>query len=94
MVREAGRSIIKKLPVRTTWGEIKQGLCDVFGEANPRDLAFDRLVNYKPRDKGLGEIATDIITKASKATDDVEMLRKLGIKAFLQAVPESIGREL
>ena len=42
----------------------------------------------------MGEIAADIITKAAKATDDVAMQAKLGLKAFLKAIPESIGREL
>ena len=52
------------------------------------------MINYKPGQKGLGEIATDILVKASKATDDAEMQLKLGLKAFLKAVPESIGRDL
>ena len=94
LVGEAGRSIIKKLPPRSTWNQIKQELVDVLGEANPRERAFDRLVHYKTSDKGLGEIAVDIMTKASKATDDVEMQHKLGLKAFLQGIPESISKEL
>ena len=32
--------------------------------------------------------------KASKATDDAEMQLKLGLKAFMKAVPEIIGRDL
>ena len=42
----------------------------------------------------MGEIAADIFTKAARATDDVAMQAKLGLKAFLKAIPESIGREL
>ena len=57
-------------------------------------MAFEELVSYKPGEKGLGEIAADILTKASRATDDAEMQHKLGLKAFLKAVPEGIGREL
>ena len=52
------------------------------------------MLQYKPKDKGFGEIAADIITKAARATDDVAMQAKLGLKAFLKAIPESIGREL
>ena len=52
------------------------------------------MLQYKPKDKGLGEIAADIITKADRATDDVSMQAKLRLKAFLKAIPESIGREL
>ena len=42
----------------------------------------------------MGEIAADIITKAARATEDVHMQARLGLKAFLKAIPESIGREL
>ena len=94
LVGEAGRSIIKKLPPRSTWDQIRAELCAVLGESDPRENAFSSLMNYKPSDKGLGQIATDIMTKASKATDDLDMQTKLGIKAFLRAVPDSIGREL
>ena len=94
LVGEAGRSIIKKLPRTATWDEVKRELCDVLGEADPKERAIEGLLQYKPKDKGLGEIAADIITKAARATDDVAMQAKLGLKAFLKAIPESIGREL
>ena len=42
------------------------------------------MLQYKPKDKGLGEITADIITKAARATDDVAMQDKLGLKAFLR----------
>ena len=94
LVGEAGRSIIRKLPHTTTWDEIQKELCDVLGETDPKDRAIEGLLQYKQRGKWLGEIAADIITKAGKATDDVDMQAQLGLKAFLKAVPESIGREL
>ena len=70
---EAGRSIIKKLPSAATWDEVKRELCDVLGEAVPKERAIEGLLQYKPKDKGLGKIAADIITKAARATDDVAM---------------------
>ena len=91
---EAGRSIIRKLPHTATWDEIQKELCNVLGETDPKDRAIEGLLQYKPRGKGLDEIAADIITKAVKATDDVAMQAQLGLKAFLKAVPESIGHEL
>ena len=94
LVGEAGRSIIKKLPRTATWEEVKRELCDVLGEADPKERAIEGLLQYKPKDKGLGEIAAVIITKAARATDDVDMQANLGLKAFLKAIPESIGREL
>ena len=39
-------------------------------------------------------MATDIMAKAAIATNDVDLQMQLGLKAFLQAVPRSIGREL
>ena len=94
LVGEAGRSIIRKLPAGSTWDQVKGELLNVLGEANPRDRAFDQLLHYKPGDKGLGEIAADIIAKASLATDDLDAQNRLGIKAFLSAVPLSISKEL
>ena len=91
---EAGRSIIKKLPRDATWDEVKRELCNVPGEADPKERAIEGLLQYKPKDKGLGEIAADIITKAARATDDVAMQAKLGLKASLKVIPESIGCEL
>ena len=94
LVGEAGRSIIQKLPLRATWNEIKQELCDVLGESDPKARAFEVLTHYKPKGKGLGEIAADIIAKAAIATDDIDMQTQLGLKAFLKSIPEGIGREL
>ena len=94
LVGEAGRNIIKKLPQASTWDQVKAELYNVLGETNPRDRAFDQLLSYKPGGKGMGEIATDIMTKASVATDDLDAQNRLGLKAFLSAIPLSISREL
>ena len=91
---EAGRSIIRKLPHTATWDEIQKELCDVLGETDPKDRAIEGLLQYKPRDIGLGGIAADIIAKAARGTDDVDMQARLGLKAFLKVVPEGIGCEL
>ena len=91
---EAGRSIIRKLPRTATWDEVKRELCDVLGEADPKERAIEGLLKYKCKDIGLGGIAADIIAKVARATDDVDMRARLGLKAFLKVVPESIGREL
>ena len=47
-----------------------------------------------PKVKAWGEMATDIMAKASLATSDADLQVQLGLKAFLQAVPRNIGREL
>ena len=47
-----------------------------------------------PKSKGLGEMASDIMTKAAIATHDADLQTQLGHKASLQAVPRNIGREL
>ena len=39
-------------------------------------------------------MASDIMSKAAIATNDADLQTQLGLKAFLQAVPRSIGREL
>ena len=39
-------------------------------------------------------MVTDIMAKASLATSDADLQVQLGLKAFLQAVPRNIGREL
>ena len=94
LVGEAGNSIIEKLPQAATWAEVKEELCSVLGEGNPKKRAFGVLQNYKPKGKGLGEMATDIMAKASLATSDADLQVQLGLKAFLQAAPRNIGREL
>ena len=94
LVGEAGRSIIRKLPRTATWDEVKRELCDVLGEADPKERAIEGLLKYRPKDIGLDGIAADIIAKAARATEDVDMQARLGLKAFLMVVPESIGREL
>ena len=94
LVGEAGRSIIRKLPHTATWDEIQKELCDVLGESDPKERATEGLIQYKPKDIGLGGIAADIIAKAARTTDDVDMQARLGLKAFLMVVPESIGHEL
>ena len=94
LVGEAGNSIIEKLPQSADWTEIKKELCSVLGEGDPKKRAFEDLSIYKPKGKGLGEMATDIMAKASLATSDADLQTQLGLKAFLQAVPRNIGREL
>ena len=70
--------LLKKLSRAPTWDEVKRELCDVLGEADPKERAIEGLLQYKPKDKGLGEIAGDIITKAARATDDVAMVVGVG----------------
>ena len=94
MVGKAGNSIIEKLPQAATWTEIKQELCSVLGESNPKKRAFESLLSYKPKGKNLGEMATDIMAKAAIATYDTDLQTQLGLKAFLQAVPRNNGQEL
>ena len=94
LVGEAGNSIIEKLPQAATWAEVKEELSSVLGEGNPKKRAFDVLQNYKPKGKGLGEMVTGIMAKASLATSDSDLQVQLRLKAFLQAVPRNIGREL
>ena len=86
--------MIENLPQAATWVEIKAELCSVLGDGEPKKRAFEILSRYKPKCKGLGEMATDIMAKAAIATNDADLQTQLEIKAFLQNVPESIGREL
>ena len=94
MIGEAGNSIIEKLPLATPWEEVKAELCSVLGDGEPKKRAFEILSRYKPKSKGLGEMASDIMAKAAIATNDADLQTQLGLKAFLQAVPRNIGREL
>ena len=94
LVGEAGNSIIEKLPLAATWSEIKAELCSVLGDGEPKKRAFEIFSRYKPKSKGLGEMATDIMAQATIATNDADLQMQLGLKAFLQAVPRNIGREL
>ena len=94
LVGEAGNSVIEKLPQAATWAEVKAELCSVLGEGEPKKRAFEILSRYKPKSKGLGEMASDIMAKAAIATNDADLQMLLGLKAFLQAVPRNIGREL
>ena len=94
LVGEAGNSIIEKLPQAATWAEVKAELCSVLGDGDPKKRAFAILSQYKPKGKGLGGMATDIMAKAAIATNDADLQMQLGLKAFLTNVPESIGREL
>ena len=94
LVGEAGNSLIEKLPQAATWAEVKEELCSVLGESDPKKRAFESLLRYKPKSKRLGEMAVDIIAIAAIATSDVDLQTQLGLKAFLQNMPESIGHQL
>ena len=94
MVGEAGNHIIEKLPLAVTWSEIKTELWSVLGDGEPKKRAFEILSRYKPKSKGLGEMASDIMAQALIATNDADLQTQLGLKVFLQAVPRNIGREL
>ena len=90
LVGEAGNNVIEKLPITATWSEIKAELCSVLGEGEPKKRAFENLSRYKPKSKGFG----DIMAQAAITTNDADLQTQLGLKAFLQAVPRNIGREL
>ena len=94
LVGDTGAGVIERLLQAVTWVEIKEELCSVLGEGEPRKRAFENLSQYKPRGKGVGEMAFDITAKAAIATNDADLQMQLGLKAFLQNVPESIGHEL
>ena len=94
LVGDTGNSVIERLSQAATWVEIKEELCSVLGEGEPRKRAFGNLSQYKPRGKGLGEMAFDIMAKAAIATKDADLQTQLGLKAFLENMPESIGREV
>ena len=94
LVGEAGNSIIEKLPQSATWAEIKAELCSVLGDGEPKKRAFETLSQYNSNGKGFGEMAFDIMAKAAIATNDADLQTQLGLKAFLQNVPESIGHQL
>ena len=91
---KAGNLLIEKLPQAATWPEIKEELCSVLGENDPKGRAFENLLSYKPRGKNLAEMATDIMAKAAIATYDTDLQTQLGLKIFLQAVPRNIGQKL
>ena len=84
----------RKAPQAATWAEVKAELCSVLGNDEPKKRAFEILSRYKPKSKGLGEMASDIMAKAAIATNDADLQTQLGLKAFLQNVPGGIGREL
>ena len=94
LVGEAGNSVIERLPQAATWIEIKEELCSVLGDGEPKKRAFEILSQYEPKGKDLGEMAIDIMATAAIATSDADLQTQLGLKAFLQNVPESIGRKL
>ena len=94
LVGDTGNSVIERLPQAATWVEIKEELCSVLGDGEPKKRAFEILSQYHPKGKGLGEMAFDIMAKAAIATNDADLQTQLGLKAFLQNLPESIGREL
>ena len=43
LVGEAGNSVIEKLPQAATWAEIKEELCSVLGDGEPKKRAFEIL---------------------------------------------------
>ena len=94
LVGEAGNNVIERLPQAATWIEIKEELRSVLGDGESKKRAFESISQYKPKGKGLGEMAIDIMATAAIATSDVDLQMQLGLKDFLQNVPESIGREL
>ena len=73
LVGEAGNSIIEKLPQAATWAEVKAELCSVLGDGEPKKRAFEILSRYKPKSKGLGEMASDIMAKAAIITNDADL---------------------
>ena len=91
LVGEAGNSIIEKLPLATPWAEVKAELCSVLGDGEPKKRDFEILSRYKPKSKGLGEMASDIMAQAAIATNDADLQTQLGLKAFLQLCPETLS---
>ena len=92
LVGEAGNRVIEELPQAATWPEIKEELCSVLGENDPMGRAFENLLNYKPKDKDLGEMATDIMAKAAIATSDTDLQTQLGSRYFSRLCPETLAR--
>ena len=89
-----GRSILQELDPNATWEQAKEQLQKFLGESDSRDSAWRRLRNYKPGNKSLGEVAAEITRLTRKAADDQDVRERLGVEAFLQALPARIAKEL
>ena len=91
LVGEAGNNVIEKLPIIATWSEFKAELCSVLGEGEPKRRAFENLSRYKPKSKGFGEMASDIMLRQPLPQMMPIYKRSSGSRHFCRLCPETLA---
>ena len=92
LVGEAGNLIIEALPQAATWPEIKEELCSVLGENDPKGRAFENLLSYKPRGKSWGKWPQISWLKLLLPPMIPTCRRSLGLRYFSRLCPETLAR--
>ena len=89
-----GRGMLKRIPKRATWDEVRGELLDLIAKMGILDFGItEKLISYSPGNNGLGDIFGIILTVSSTLRNEEER-NEFALKAFLAAVPDSLGQAL
>ena len=94
MIRSIGRRILKGLPERDGWAETNEELRRYLGEGDSCAAVWKKLRGYQARKKCFGEIASEVRELAVKVADEEDVRVRLGVKAFLGAIPLHFAKEI
>ena len=95
VIGQVGRSVLRGLDgANATYDAIKAELIRYFGEEDSKAAAWRKLKQYNAGQKGIGEIAADVLSFARAAATENDVRERLAIDAFLSALPWEVAREL
>ena len=92
LVGEAGNRIIEKLPQAATWPEIKEELCSVLGENDPREEPLRTSLAISLKVKTWGKWPLILWPKLLLPPMIPTYRRSLGSKYFSRLCPETLAR--
>ena len=86
--------MLRGLDGGNNWDNVKTELIRYFGEEDSKAAAWRKLKQYDAGQKGVGEIAADVLSFARAAATEDDVRERLAVDAFLGAIPWEVAREL
>ena len=93
-IGSTGLQVLKGIEPINSWEQAKAELKRYFGDDDAMDTAWRNLEYFHSGSKSLGEIAAEVAKYARRASREEYTQQRLAVRAFINAVPRSMGDKL
>ena len=93
-IGSTGLQVLKGIEPINNWDQAKMELKRYFGDDDAMDTAWRNLEFFHSGSKSLGEIAAEVAKYARRASREEYTQQRLAVRAFINAIPRSMGEKL